>query len=729
MTRRIAVVLALLVLTSCGGGGSAPSPAPSTFQIGGTVSGLASGASLTLSDNGTDSLTVNTNGMFTFPSALKPGASYTIAIAQQPSGEQCFLANAAGVVSASNVTNVDITCGVPMLTVLAGALGGPGNIDGEGSAARFYYPQDVAMDNAGNFYVADDYNRTVRQISASGAVTTLAGTPGQYGTADGTGAAAQFANPVSLTVDQTGIIYLVDAGVNTIRRITQNGVVTTLAGTPNTGGTADGTGASARFSNPIGIRVTPSGALYLADNNRIRSITPTGTVSTIYTGQTQLAFPAIDAGGNILATDLNLKAAVTINASTGAQTVLANGFQNPVGLGIAPAGTTAAGTLYITDEFACTVSAVAPGATLSILAGASGQCSAGDGTGAAARFYLPTGMSVDHSGTLFVADPGNESIRKITSGGVVTTLAGAAPQPGHVNGAGPAARFNAPAGLTADGNGTLYVGDPGNATIRKVSPDGVVADALPTSTPLSVGETLSRDTAGNFYYAVQNAVLEVSPSGSVTTLAGAVNAPPGSADGVGAAAQFHFPAGIAVDAAGNLYVADMLNYTIRKVTPAGVVTTFAGQAGQAGLLDGTGAAAQFTLPGVVVIDSSGTLYVTDGNAIRTVSPRAVVSTLAGSSTAGSADGTGAAAQFNGPYGIALGPSGSLYVSDTVNHTIRKITSSGVVTTIAGAASKAGVAPGPLPASLNTPLGLAYAGTTLYVVDGTENSLLAITYVP
>src|SRR6267143_785465 len=282
MTRRIAVALALLVLTSCGGSGSAPSSAPSTFQIGGTVSGLTSGASLTLSDNGTDSLTVNANGMFTFgvqlgsgatysvavsaqpstqlcsvsgstgtvtsasassvavscagpfvvggtvtglssglqlvvtdngadtstitadgrftfPTALKPGASYTIAIAQQPSVEQCFLANAAGVVSASNVTNVDITCGVPTLTVLGGALGGPGNIDGQGSAARFYYPQDVAMDNAGDLYVADDYNRTVRQISASGAVTTLAGTPGQYGTADGTGAAAQFANPVSLT--------------------------------------------------------------------------------------------------------------------------------------------------------------------------------------------------------------------------------------------------------------------------------------------------------------------------------------------------------------------------------------------------------------------------------------------------------------------------------------------------------------------------------------------------
>ena len=699
------------------------------FAVGGTVSGLNSGVQLVLTNNGSDSNTIAANGAFTFATALAPASNYAVAIAQEPSGEQCFVANATGVASANSATSVAVTCGVPTLSVLAGALGGPGNIDGQGPAARFYYPQDVALDTAGNLYVADDYNKTVRRISASGAVTTIAGTPGRTGTADGTGAAAQFNNPVSLTVDQTGLIYLVDAGANTIRRITQAGIVTTLAGSPYTGGTTDGTGAAARFSIPNGIRLTPPGTLYLADSGRIRNITPAGVVSTIYSGGAQLAYPAVDAGGNLFATDLGLKAAVTINVATGVETVLGNGFQNPVGLSIAPGGTSAAGTLYVSDEFACTVSAISPGGAVSILAGTSGQCSSGDGTGASARFYLPVGMSVDGSGTLFLADPGNESIRKITAAGVVTTVAGAAPQPGHVNATGAAARFNGPSGLTADASGTLYVGDAGNASIREVSPTGVVTDVFPTLTSLSLGETLTRDSAGNFYVAVPNAILKVNPSGAVTTLAGGLGAPPGSADGTGAAAQFHWPTGIAVDGSGNLYVTDMLNYTIRKVTPAGVVTTLAGQAGQGGLVDGSGSAAKFTLPGVVIIDSSGTLYVTDGNAIRTISRQAVVATLAGSATAGDADGIGTAAQFSSPFGLAFGAEGSLYVSDTSNHTIRKITSPGVVTTIAGAPGKTGVAPGALPASLNTPLELAYVGTTLYVVDGAENSLLSITYAP
>jgi len=698
------------------------------FAVGGTVSGLNSGVQLVLTNNGSDSNTIAANGAFTFATALGPASNYAVAIAQEPSGEQCFVANATGVASANSATSVAVTCGVPTLNVLAGALGGPGNIDGQGPAARFYYPQDVALDTAGNLYVADDYNKTVRRISASGAVTTIAGTPGQTGTADGTGAAAEFNNPVSLAVDKTGIIYLVDAGANTIRRITQSGVVTTLAGSPYTNGTTDGTGAAVRFSSPGGIRLTPSGTLYLADNNRIRNITPAGLVSTIYTGA-MLGRLAIDAGGNLFATDTSLKAAVTINLATGAETVLANGFQAPGGLDIGPAGTGAAGTLYVTDAFACTVSAIAPGGAVSTLAGTSGQCSAGDGTGASARFYLPAGMSIDGSGTLFLADPGNESIRKITAAGVVTTVAGVAPQLGHVNATGAAARFNGPSGLTADASGTLYVGDAGNASIREVSPTGVVTDVFPTLTSLSLGETLTRDSAGNFYVAVPNAILKANPSGAVTTLAGGLGAPPGSADGTGAAAQFHWPTGIAVDGSGNLYVTDMLNYTIRKVTPAGVVTTLAGQAGQGGLVDGSGSVAKFTLPGVVIIDSSGTLYVTDGNAIRTISRQAVVATLAGSATAGDADGIGTAARFSSPFGLAFGAEGSLYVSDTSNHTIRKITSPGVVTTIAGAPGKAGVAPGALPASLNTPLELAYVGTTLYVVDGAENSLLSITYAP
>jgi sugar lactone lactonase YvrE len=517
--------------------------------------------------------------------------------------------------------------------------------------------------------------------------------------------------------------------VNTIRRITPAGVVTTLAGTPNTGGTTDGTGAIARFSNPNGIRVTPSGAIYLADNNRIRSITPTGDVSTIYTGATLLAYVAVDSSGAVFATDLGYKAAVKIDLAAGTQTALASGFQNPVGICVAPIGTLAAGTLYVGDEFGYTVSAVSSSGVLTVLAGTGGQYGGVDGTGAAARFYSPTGMTIDGMGTIFLADPGNNDLRKITSAGVVTTFAGAPALTGDVDDTGAAARFSAPAGLATDTNGDLYVGDVGNAAIRKVTPAGVVAHALPAGVKIGLPQTLTIDTAGNFYVSSRSAIARVSPSGTITTIAGDPNGQSGYMDGTGPAARFNSPAGIALDAAGNLYVADAGNFVIRKVTPGGAVTTLAGQPGVAGQSDGIGSAAQFTLPGVIAIDDAGNLYLTDGHALRTINPDATVTTLAGSQTSGNADGTGAAAKFNSPYGLALRVGGSLYVSDTFNHEIRKVTVAGVVTTIAGAPGRTGVAPGVLPASLNLPLGIVYFGTTLYIVDSAENSLLAITYAP
>jgi sugar lactone lactonase YvrE len=338
-------------------------------------------------------------------------------------------------------------------------------------------------------------------------------------------------------------------------------------------------------------------------------------------------------------------------------------------------------------------------------------------------------MTIDGTGTIFLADPGNNDIRKITSAGVVTTFAGAPALTGDVDDTGAAARFSAPAGLSTDTNGNLYVGDVGNAEIRKVTPAGAVTHALPAGAKIGLPQTLTIDTAGNSYVSSRNAIARVSLLGTITTVAGDPNGQSGYMDGTGSAARFNSPAGIAVDAAGNLYVADTGNVVIRKVAPDGVVTTFAGQPGVAGQLDGTGSAAQFTLPGVVAINGAGMLYLTDGNAIRTISPAAIVTTLAGSQTSGNADGTGSAAKFNSPYGLALGAGGSLYVSDTFNHEIRKVTMTGVVTTIAGTAGRTGVAPGVLPASLNVPLGIVYFGTTLYIVDSAENSLLAITYAP
>jgi sugar lactone lactonase YvrE len=673
-----------------------------------------------LTDNGGDELTVHADGAFTFATHLNSGSAYAVAVGTDPSGEKCALKNGAGTVSGSNVTDVEVACLVPSLQLVAGGLGGSGNADGDLVTARFYSPEDSGYDAVGNLYVAD--NHTIRMIDPSGNVTTLAGSAGQYGTADGTGAGARFANPVSIAVDPTGVVYVADAGVNTIRKISMGGVVTTLAGTPDESGTADGTGATALFDSVSSIRFGASGTLYLTDFDRIRALTPEGVVTTVYSGNSLLSGLSIDAQDNAYVVDNNSKAVVKIALSTGTLAgIVAGGFQNPVGTGVAPAGSAAAGTVYVSDEFGPAIYAVAPGGTVSTLAGDPPATGSADGAGSAALFGLPTLISMGPSGTFLVADPSNSEIRQVTGAGVVATVAGVAPQTGEANGTGAAARFTNPEALSADTAGNLYVAD--SFAIRKVTPSGVVTPAYSAG-----GVTgFALDASGKVYYSQPglNSIYTIGVSGSPVLFAGSGSSFPGSGDGTGSSAGFDRPNGVAIDAVGNIFVADTVNRTIRKITPGGVVTTVAGTTGISGTNDGIGVAAQFTSPFAVTIDSSGNLFVTDGNAIRRITNTGLVSTLAGSQTSGYSDGAGSAAEFNSPAGIAVGPSGSLLVSDSGNSVIRRISPDGVVTTVAGIAAKAGVHPGPLPASLNLPVGLVYVGSTLYVNDANENSLLSI----
>jgi hypothetical protein len=273
-----------------------------------------------------------------------------------------------------------------VVTTLAGTAGSYGSANGTGAAARFNNPYGVAVDAAGTVYVADQNNHTIRKITPAGVVSTLAGTAGPYGSADGTGAAARFNYPTGVAVDAAGVVYVADESNNTIRKITPAGVVSTLAGTSGIGGgSADGTGAAARFDTPIGVAVDASGTVYVGERNNhtIRKITPAGVVSTL-------------------------------------------------------AGTSGIGG------------------------------GSADGTGAAARFNAPIGVAVDASGTVYVADLGNSTIRKITAAGVVSTLAGTAGLDGSANGTGAAARFSYPTGVAVDVAGTVYVADQSNQTIRVI---------------------------------------------------------------------------------------------------------------------------------------------------------------------------------------------------------------------------------------------------------------------
>src|ERR1035438_8571457 len=340
--------------------------------------------------------------------------------------------------------------------------------------------------------------------------------------------------------------------------------------------------------------------------------------------------------------------------------------------------------------------------TISTLAGSPGQGSA-DGTGVAARFANPWGVAADTAGNLYVADTDNHTIRKVTAVGAVSTFAGLAGLSGSADGTGSGARFNQPQGVAVDTNGIVYVADTGNYTIRKITPAGIVTTlagsaGISGSTDATGGtarfyepEGIAVNSAGTLIYVADtwnHTIRQVTPVGVVTTLAGSAGNF-GSADGTGNSAQFYQPQGMAVDGSGNIYVGDTGNQTIRKVTGLGGVTSLAGLAGNYGSADGTGGSASFWNPQGIALDGSANLYVADSfnNTIRQVTPAGVVTTLAGTAgSLGSADGTGAAARFWQPQGVAVDSAGNVCVADSANGTIRRIASGAVVTTLAGSAS-------------------------------------------
>jgi DNA-binding beta-propeller fold protein YncE len=322
---------------------------------------------------------------------------------------------------------------------LAGLPETSGSLDGTNTTARFNDPAGLAIAPDGTIFVADNQNHALRRIGTNGVVTTLAGLLGTPGSADGSGPAARFDSPTGLALGPDGALYVSDTGNHTLRRVTTNGVVTTLAGSAGNADYADGSASAARFNQPLGLALAADGTVFVADsgNHLIRVIATNGTVSVL--------------AGN----------PETFGSADG--TVTNALFNNPVGLAFAPDG-----SLFVSDANNFTLRRVTAAGVVTTIAGAAGQDGSTDGPAATARFGKPAELVLSPNGTLYIADAAHHTIRRLTPDGRVSTIAGLVGADGAVDGANGLARFFNPYGLAIAARGHLVVADTYNQTVREL---------------------------------------------------------------------------------------------------------------------------------------------------------------------------------------------------------------------------------------------------------------------
>ncbi len=679
-------------------------------------------------------------------------------------------------------------------------------------AGQLSSPQGVTIDGAGNVFVGDTGNRRIRKITPAGSLLTLAGS-GVAGIAGGLRTVAQFAAPTGVAVDGAGNVFVADRDNNLIRRV--SAVVSSTAiddfrlQVRQTTALAfdrwNNLYAGDRFfrqisklttsgqilnlagyhGSPSGLAVDPVGNVYVADSNShaIYKVAPDNTETLLAGGTSGFADGtgatarfnrpgslALDASGNVFVGDYQNSAIRKITPAGVVSAVVPPGAApSPRSIAMDPSG-----TLYFVDGNSSTIRRLAPNGALTTVAG-SGAGTVTDGIGTAASFRDPSSIAIDGAGTIYVSDYGR--VRQIDASGIVTDFSGSsgeevvfgyygssrdlAVDPGGnvyvtnyylnrvtklvpsttttIAGMSASSNLIAPAGVAVNSSLTLYVADQGANAILKITA-GVVsafaggggsgfADGVSSQAQFNAPGNVCLDAAGNVYVADtgNHRIRKVAASGTVSTLAGTGMS--GFADGAGNTAQFSAPEGIAIDSAGNVFVGDTGNHRIRKISPAGAVSTVAGT-GVADFLDGAIAVARFASPRGVAVDATGKIYVADtvNQRIRVISS-GTVSTLAGSGASGWKDAVGATAQFNTPKGLTIDAAGVLYVSDTGNRRIRRIDSSGAVTTLAGsglAGSADGVAAS---AAFASPLGLAVDGAgAIYVADALNQSVRQISSV-
>jgi trimeric autotransporter adhesin len=681
----------------------------------------------------------------------------------------------------NRVRKVDLGTGI-ISTFAGNGTGGYGGDNGPAASAELQLPVGIALDSAGNLYIADEGNNVIRKVSTSGTITSIAGNNSEgYSGDSGLATSASLYTPSSIALDSAGNLYIADAGNNRVRKVTvTTGIITTIAGTGTAGYSGDnGAAVSATLNKPSAVVEGSTGNLYILDtgNNVVRQVNTTGTITTIVGNGT-----AGYSGDDGPATGATLHA--------------------PYGLNI-----DGSGNLYVADSGNNVVRLVSTAGIISTFAGSGAAAYSGDGGAAiSAALNNPQGLTIDSQGYLYIADQSNNRVREVTTqaGGVVfpttavastsaavtiplqvntegtmitaitapvslggkqeyavsatgcalnTALtagevcnvtatftpgyAGARPVPLQVSSS--AGTFNF--GLTGVGTGPQVALSPGIITTFSIGNNelaeaqasgGVAVDSagnvyaglevflglvgaqqivefaagtgVPTMTTLgtlsfSKPVGLALDSIGNVYAASPNyeCIFKFAPgSSNYTVVAGTlVDFGDGSGgysgdNGLAVNAELNNPAGVVVDSVGNLYIADSGNNRIRKVTAgSGIITTTAGN-GTAGYSgdNGPATAAELNDPSAVALDGAGNLYIADSgnNRIRKVTAGSgIITTVAGNGTAGYRGDNGPAisAELNDPKSIAVDSAGDLYVVDTLDNVVRMVNAAGIITTVAG----------------------------------------------